>query len=156
MSDALWTLIIAAFLTWHHFVVSPLRSNFRHGLFALLCCFSNRAFWCASLKILAEKRHGVPRLKAKFSEEVTLKQRLPFSLVLACSMSDVLWTVTCDLNESATVWVTKQEPRGVNPVVKIKNRKIKLRMWRRVDLSVWWRYVESLCSGFQILVPKNA
>ena len=57
-----------------HFEVSPLRSNFRQGLFALLCCFANWAFWCPSLQILAEKRLGVHRLKVKFSEEVTLKQ----------------------------------------------------------------------------------
>ena len=50
-------------------------------------------------------------------------------------MGLVLWHAVCrtyyeqlsvDLNESVTVWVTKQEPRGVSPVVKIKNRKIKL------------------------------
>ena len=32
--------------------------------------------------------------------------------------------LSVDLNESVTVWVTKQEPGGVNPVVRIKNRKI--------------------------------
>ena len=53
------------------------------------------------------------------------------------------------------VWVTKQEPRGVNPV-ELSNWKSKNQiMWGGVDSSVWWRYVESLCSGFQILVPKN-
>ena len=71
---------------------------------------------------------GVDIISSNFQTLITFQIKAEITFWFSTGMQCRTYSeqLPVDLNEIVTVWVTKQEPRGVNPVVKIKNRKIKL------------------------------